>query len=96
MALTIKSRLRILSIRKERGKIRNLLEGIRQSHQRRRGEEHGNRERIAKALRFASTHTDTDVQEVALADYISRMKPEQEKIYYVTAENLPRPRFQRI
>jgi molecular chaperone HtpG len=49
-------------------------------------EDFGNRERIAKILRFASTHTDTDAQEVSLADYVSRMKPEQEKIYYVTAE----------
>ena len=49
-------------------------------------EDFGNRERIAKVLRFASTHTDTEAQEVALADYVARMKPEQEKIYYVTAE----------
>ncbi len=49
-------------------------------------EDHGNRERIAKVLRFASTHTDTVAQDVSLADYVSRMKPEQEKIYYVTAE----------
>ena len=49
-------------------------------------EDHGNRERIAKLLRFASTHTDTDAQDVSLADYVSRMKPEQEKIYFVTAE----------
>jgi len=49
-------------------------------------EDFGNRERIAKVLRFASTHADTDAQDVSLADYVSRMKPEQEKIYYVTAE----------
>ena len=49
-------------------------------------EDHGNRERIAKIMRFASTHTDTDAQDVSLADYIARMKPEQEKIYFVTAE----------
>jgi molecular chaperone HtpG len=49
-------------------------------------EDYGNSERIAKVLRFASTHTDTDAQDVSLADYVSRMKPEQEKIYYVTAE----------
>ena len=49
-------------------------------------EDYGNRERIAKVLRFASTHTDTEAQEVSLANYISRMKPEQEKIYYVAAE----------
>ena len=49
-------------------------------------EDHGNRDRIAKLLRFASTHTDTEAQDVSLADYVQRMKPEQEKIYYVTAE----------
>ena len=49
-------------------------------------EDYANRERIAKILRFASTHTDTDTQDVSLADYITRMKPEQEKIYFVTAE----------
>ena len=50
------------------------------------GEDHANRERIAKLLRFASTHADTDAQDVSLADYVARMKPEQEKIYYVTAD----------
>ena len=50
------------------------------------GEDHANRERIGKLLRFASTHADTDAQDVALADYVARMKPEQEKIYYVSAD----------
>jgi molecular chaperone HtpG len=50
------------------------------------GEDFGNRERIAKLLRFASTHTDAEEQNVTLADYLSRMKPEQDKIYYVTAD----------
>ena len=50
------------------------------------GEDQPNRERIAKLLRFASTHKDTADEEVSLADYIARMKPEQEKIYYVTAD----------
>jgi molecular chaperone HtpG len=49
-------------------------------------EDYANQERIAKILRFASTHTDTDTQDVSLADYITRMKPEQDKIYFVTAE----------
>lgn len=49
-------------------------------------EDHNNRERIAKLLRFSSTHNDTDVQDVSLDDYIERMKAGQEKIYYVTAE----------
>jgi len=50
------------------------------------GEDHANRERIAKLLRFASTHGDTDAESVSLADYVGRMKAEQETIYYVTAE----------
>ena len=49
-------------------------------------EDFGNRQNIARLIRFASTLTDTDVQDVSLADYIARMKPGQSKIYYVTAE----------
>jgi len=51
------------------------------------GEDDANRERIAKLLRFASTHADTDEESASLTDYVSRMKPGQEKIYYVTAES---------
>ncbi|WP_321929391.1 molecular chaperone HtpG [Paraburkholderia guartelaensis] len=50
------------------------------------GEDHANRERVAKLARFASTHNDTNEQTVTLADYVARMKPEQTKIYYVTAD----------
>ncbi|MDP2751557.1 MAG: molecular chaperone HtpG [Rhodocyclaceae bacterium] len=50
------------------------------------GEDFANKDKIAALLRFASTQTDTKDETVSLADYISRMKPEQEKIYYVTAE----------
>src|SRR3954469_14214326 len=50
------------------------------------GEDFANRERIAKLVRFASTHTETPEQTVSLADYVARMKPEQSKIYYVTAD----------
>ncbi|MDP3589013.1 MAG: molecular chaperone HtpG, partial [Methylobacter sp.] len=49
-------------------------------------EDHGNKERVAKLLRFASTHADTDKQEVSLETYVSRMKEGQDKIYYVTAD----------
>ena len=49
------------------------------------GEDHANTERLAKLLRFASTHAD---EGVALADYVSRMKEGQESIFYVTADNL--------
>lgn len=51
-------------------------------------EDYANRERIAKLLRFTSTHGDSDEQTVSLADYVSRMKEGQEKIYFVTADTL--------
>ncbi|MDR3300403.1 MAG: molecular chaperone HtpG [Candidatus Accumulibacter sp.] len=51
------------------------------------GEDPANKERIAKLLRFASTHTDTPDETVSLADYAARMKDGQEKIYFVTAES---------
>ncbi|KAA3627815.1 MAG: molecular chaperone HtpG [Proteobacteria bacterium] len=50
------------------------------------GEDFTNKERIAKLLRFASTHADTEEQNVSLDDYIGRMKEGQEKIYFITAE----------
>ncbi len=49
-------------------------------------EDFANRERIAKLLRFASTHAGTPVQDVALADYVARMQPGQDAIWYVTAD----------
>ena len=52
------------------------------------GEDWANRERIAKLLRFASTHGDTDEQTVTLAEYLARSKEGQDKIYYITAESL--------
>jgi len=51
------------------------------------GEDTANKEQIAKLLRFSTTHTDSEIQDISLDDYISRMKPEQEKIYFLTAEN---------
>ena len=50
-------------------------------------EDFTNREKIAKLLRFASTHTDTAEQNQSLDDYVARMKEGQEKIYYIAAEN---------
>ncbi len=49
------------------------------------GEDHANAERLAKLLRFSSTHADEDV---SFADYVSRMKEGQEAIYYITADSL--------
>jgi len=51
------------------------------------GEDSANKERIAKLLRFASTHNDGDVQNVSFADYLGRVKEGQDKIYYVTADS---------
>ena len=51
------------------------------------GEDAPNRERVAKLLRFASTHADIDDQSVGLSDYIGRMKDGQDKIYYIAAES---------
>jgi molecular chaperone HtpG len=48
------------------------------------GEDFGNRERIARLLRFASTASDTE--SVSLADYKARMKEGQEAIYYITGD----------
>jgi len=51
------------------------------------GEDFANKDKIAGLLRFASTKADTDVQDVSLKDYIARMQPEQDVIYYITAES---------
>jgi len=50
-------------------------------------EDPGNRERIARLLRFSSTHEEKETPDVSLEDYVARMKEGQEKIYYVTAES---------
>jgi len=50
------------------------------------GEDFSNKDKIARLLRFASTNADTPEETVSLADYVSRMKEGQDKIYYVTAE----------
>ncbi|MFC3337893.1 molecular chaperone HtpG [Paracandidimonas soli] len=51
------------------------------------GEDFGNREKLAKLFRFASTQGDSSAQTVSFDDYIGRMKEGQDKIYYVTAES---------
>ena len=50
------------------------------------GEDHGNREAVARLLRFSSTKNENEEQTVSLADYVGRMKDGQDRIYYVTAE----------
>ena len=51
------------------------------------GEDFANRERLLKLIRAASTHSGDDTQNVSLAEYVSRMKHGQEKIYYVTGDS---------
>ena len=50
-------------------------------------EDFANRERIAKLLRFSSTHDNKQEQAISLDDYVSRMKSGQDKIYYVIADS---------
>ena len=50
-------------------------------------EDFTNREKIAKLLRFATTHTGDEEQTVTLDDYISRMQKGQDKIYYIAADS---------
>ena len=49
------------------------------------GEDHANQERLAKLLRFASTHAD---EGVSLVEYLARAKEGQDAIYYITADSL--------
>jgi molecular chaperone HtpG len=51
------------------------------------GEDATNLERVSKLLRFASTHSGNETQNVSIADYVGRMKEGQDKIYYVTADS---------
>ena len=50
-------------------------------------EDMANQEKIAKLMRFSSTANDNADETVSLDDYISRMKPDQEKIYYITGDS---------
>lgn len=50
-------------------------------------EDMANKEAIAKLLRFASTDSDLETQNVSLEQYIARMKEGQDKIYYVVADS---------
>jgi molecular chaperone HtpG len=50
-------------------------------------EDFANKEKIASLLRFSSTYDESEEQTVSLQDYIDRMKPEQEAIYFITADS---------
>ncbi len=50
-------------------------------------EDFANKEKIAGLLRFATTKSDGETQNVSLDEYIERMQEQQEKIYYITADS---------
>lgn len=50
-------------------------------------EDFSNRDSLVKLLRFSSTYLNNNAQTVSLEEYVSRMKPQQDKIYFITAEN---------
>lgn len=50
-------------------------------------EDTANAEKLLKLLRFSTTHSDSDAQNQSLADYVARAADDQDKIYYILAEN---------
>ena len=50
-------------------------------------EDTANRDQVLKLLRFSSSNDGSETQDVSLADYVSRMKEGQEKIFFITADN---------
>jgi len=50
-------------------------------------EDHANKDKLAKLLRFATTHGGNDAQDQSLDDYVERMQDDQDKVYYILAEN---------
>lgn len=50
-------------------------------------EDMGNKDKIVKLLRFATTHTGKSDQDQSVEDYIGRMKEGQDKIYYIAADS---------
>jgi molecular chaperone HtpG len=50
-------------------------------------EDHANKDKLAKLLRFATTHSDSTTQDQSLDDYIGRAAKDQDKIYFILAEN---------
>jgi molecular chaperone HtpG len=70
----------------ERAKYATFWEQFGQALKEGMGEDQANQERIARLLRFSSTHNDSAEQTVSLAAYVGRMKEGQDKVYYVTAD----------
>jgi molecular chaperone HtpG len=75
--LSEKEKQKYATVWKEFGRV--LKEGV--------AEDFANKDRMAKLLRFASSREEKEDETVSLADYVSRMKEGQDKIYYITAES---------
>jgi len=50
-------------------------------------EDHANYDTLVKLLRFATTTSGSEKQDVSLEDYVSRVKEGQDKIYYIVADS---------
>ncbi|HCF84552.1 MAG TPA: molecular chaperone HtpG, partial [Ktedonobacter sp.] len=50
-------------------------------------EDHPNHDTLTRLLRFASTNSASETQDVSFEDYVARMKEGQDKIYYITADS---------
>ncbi len=50
-------------------------------------EDHANYETLVKLLRFSTTTSGSEQQDVSLEDYVGRMKEGQDKIYYILADS---------
>jgi len=50
-------------------------------------EDLANKDKLAKLLRFATTQSGTDAQDQSLDDYVARAQEDQDKIYYILADN---------
>jgi len=46
-----------------------------------------NKDKVSRLLRFATTHSGEEAQDQSLEDYLSRAKDDQDKIYYILADN---------
>jgi molecular chaperone HtpG len=51
-------------------------------------QDHANKDRILPLLRFVSTHEAENTPTTTLAQYVERMKPGQERIYFLIAESI--------
>ncbi|MBS0422349.1 MAG: molecular chaperone HtpG [Proteobacteria bacterium] len=51
-------------------------------------QDHANKDKILPLLRFASTNDPDNKPTTTLAQYVERMKPDQERIYFIIAESL--------